>query len=364
MLSRNEFRHVEKAALRFDSRARAVTRTAIAVLVVLLTAWVARDFLAALIWAAVIAISAWPIYIRFAAPILGGRSSALAPLLFTFLTGLVLLVPIALAAHQIAQGSDTFAQSLNRLQESGITVPVWLVRLPIAGEYLDVWWRANLSNPDVLEEWLRGVNTESITAWTSTLGGALLHRLFLFLITLIALFLVLRDGLWLADHALAIAGRTLGSPGERLVRKIADAIRATVNGTVAASIVKGAAIGIAYVLTGVPHPLLFAVLTMTLAMVPLGAWMALTTAELVLFTEGGTWLGTVGLAGFGAAVLLIVEHLIQPILIGGAARIPFLLVLIGIVGGMQSFGLLGLFLGPVIMAAHLTIWREWISAEN
>jgi len=208
------------------------------------------------------------------------------------------------------------------------------------------------------------VNTESITAWTSTLGGALLHRLFLFLITLIALFLVLRDGLWLADHALAIAGRTLGSPGERLVRKIADAIRATVNGTVAASIVKGAAIGIAYVLTGVPHPLLFAVLTMTLAMVPLGAWMALTTAVLVLFIEGGTWLGTVGLAGFGAEVLLIVECLIQPILIGGAARIPFLLVLIGIVGGMQSFGLLGLFLGPVIMAAHLTIWREWISAEN
>jgi predicted PurR-regulated permease PerM len=364
MLSRNEFRHVEKAALRFDSRARAVTRTAIAVLVVLLAAWVARDFLAALIWAAVIAISAWPIYIRFAAPILGGRSSALAPLLFTFLTGLVLLVPIALAAHQIAQGSDTFAQSLNRLHESGITVPVWLVRLPIAGEYLDVWWRANLSNPDVLEEWLRGVNTESITAWTSTLGGALLHRLFLFLITLIALFLVLRDGLWLADHALAIAGRTLGSAGERLVRKIADAIRATVNGTVAASIVKGAAIGIAYVLTGVPHPLLFAVLTMTLAMVPLGAWLALTTAVLVLLIEGGTWLGTAGLAGFGAAVLLIVEHLIQPILIGGAARIPFLLVLIGIVGGMQSFGLLGLFLGPVIMAAHLTIWREWISAEN
>jgi predicted PurR-regulated permease PerM len=212
MLSRNEFRHVEKAALPFDSRARAVTRTAIAVLVVLLAAWVARDFLAALIWAAVIAISAWPIYIRFAAPIRGGRSSALAPLLFTFLTGLVLLVPIALAAHQIAQGSDTFAQSLNRLQESGIRVPVSLVRLPIAGEYLDVWWRANLSNPDVLEEWLRGVNTESITAWTSTLGGALLHRLFLFLITLIALFLVLRDGLWLADHALAIAGRTLGAP--------------------------------------------------------------------------------------------------------------------------------------------------------
>jgi predicted PurR-regulated permease PerM len=364
MLSKNELRSVEKAALPFDSRAQAVTRTAIAILVVLLAAWVARDFLVALTWAAVIAIAAWPIYIRFMTPIFGGRSPALAPLLFTFLTGLVLLVPIILTVHQIAQGSDAFARSLNQLQQSGIPVPVWLVRLPIAGEYLDLWWRANLSNPEVLVEWLRGVNTENITAWTSTLGGALLHRLFLFLVTLMALFLVLRDGAWLADHTRITAGRLLGSPGERLVRKIADAVRATVNGTVAASIVKGAVIGIAYVLTGVPHPLLFTVLTITLAMVPLGAWVALTTAVLILLIHGGTWLVAVGLAGFGAAILLIGENFIQPALIGGAARLPFLLVLIGIIGGMQSFGLLGLFLGPVIMAALLTIWREWIGVGN
>lgn len=238
------------------------------------------------------------------------------------------------------------------------------MRLPIAGAYLDIWWRANLSNPDVLVEWLRGINTENITAWTSTLGGALLYRLFLFRITLIALFMVLRDGSWLADRALATAGRLLGSPGERLVRKTADAMRATVIGTVAASILKGAVIGIAYVVTGVPHPLLFAVLTMTLAMVPLGAWAALTVAVLVLLIHGGTALLAIGLAGFGVAVLLIAENVVQPALIGGAAQLPFLLVLVGIIGGMQSFGLLGLFLGPVIMAALLTIWREWIGVGD
>src|ERR1700681_1729565 len=263
----------EKAALPFDSRARAVARVAIAILVVLLAVWVARDFLVALTWAAVIAIAVWPIYIRFAIAVLGGRSPALAALLFTLLTGLVLLVPIALAVHQIAQGSNAFARSLNQLQESGIPVPAWLGRLPIAGEYLDAWWRANLSNPAALVEWLRSANTENITAWTSTLGGALLHRLFLFLMTLIALFLVFRDGAWLADHALVAAVRLLGDPGERLALKIADAVRATVSGTVAASILKGGVIGVGYVLTGVPHPLLFAVSTITLAMVPLGAWL-------------------------------------------------------------------------------------------
>ena len=209
MLSRdrNELRPVKRAALPFDSRARVNTRTAIAIAVILLAAWVAREFLVALTWAAVIAIAAWPIYIRFATAVLGGRSPALAALLFTLLTGLVLLVPIALAVHQIAQGSNAFARSLNQLQESGIPVPAWLGRLPIAGEYVDAWWRANLSNPEALVEWLRSANTENITAWTSTLGGALLHRLFLFLMTLIALFLVFRDGAWLADNALAAAGR-------------------------------------------------------------------------------------------------------------------------------------------------------------
>jgi predicted PurR-regulated permease PerM len=90
---------------------------------------------AALAWAIVIAVAVWPIYSRFAALIFSGRSSSLASLLFTLLTGLVLLVPIVFAVHQIAHGSDSFARSINQLRESGIAVPVWLVRLPIAGEW-------------------------------------------------------------------------------------------------------------------------------------------------------------------------------------------------------------------------------------
>jgi predicted PurR-regulated permease PerM len=352
------------AAQSFDARARALAQTAVAILVVLLALWVARDFLVALTWAAVVAVATWPLYTRFATRMLGRRFSALAPLLFTLLTGLVLLVPIVWTVHQFALGSNAFALTLNRLRESGIPVPTWLAQLPIAGEYLDLWWRSNLSNPESLAEWLRGVNIENVTAWTSSLGGELLHRLFLLAMTLVSLFLILRDGAWLADRALATADRLLGNPGERLVSKIADAIRATVNGTVAAAILKGAVIGIAYILTGVPHPLLFAVLTMALAMVPLGAWVALITAGLTVLLHGGTLLAAIVLFCFGAAMLLIGDNLIQPALIGGAARLPFLLVLIGILGGMQSFGLVGLFLGPVIMAAFLTVWREWIGAGD
>jgi predicted PurR-regulated permease PerM len=99
-------------------------------------------------------------------------------------------------------------------------------------------------------------------------------------------------------------------------------------------------------------------------MVPLGAWVALSAASLILAFQDNAVLAATGLFGFGAATLLIGEYLIQPALIGGTARLPFLLVLIGILGGMQSFGLVGLFLGPVIMAALLTVWREWIGVGD
>src|SRR5215211_3551219 len=93
---------------------------------------------------------------------------------------------------------------------------------------------------------------------------------------------------------------------------------------------------------------------------PLGAWLAFSVASLVLLVQGGSVLAAVGLFGFGATVMLVGDNFVQPGLIGGAARLPFLWALIGIFGGLQTFGLIGLFLGPMVMAGILTICREWI----
>jgi predicted PurR-regulated permease PerM len=361
---RADVHHVENAALPIDSRARVATRATFVVLLVLLAIWIASEFLSALTWAALIAITSWPIYTRLAAFLDGTRSQVVAPLLFTLLTAFALLVPVLLTVHQIAQGSDDFTRWVSQLRENVLAVPGWVAQLPVIGEYLDRWWQANLSNPKNMVEWLRGINLQSITAWTSALGGGLLHRLFLHLITLIALFAMLRSGAWLADRTLAAADLLLGDPGERLASKTADAIRGTVSGLAAAAVIDGTVIGIAYVLAGVPHPLLFAVLTTAFAMVPFGAWVALTAAVLTFLLSGGTLFGSMGLFGFGAGVLLAVDNFIQPALIGGTARLPFLLALIGTLGGLQSLGLVGVFLGPVVMAALVTIWREWVGARS
>ena len=164
---RSEPRPLENAALPIDSRAQLATRAAIAILLVFLALWVASDFLSAMVWAAVIAITTWPVYIRFATLISDDRSPVLAPLLFTFLTGLVLVVPIILTVHQITQGSDAFVLWVTKLRQDGIRVPGWVAQLPIAGEYLDRWWQTNLSNPKAMVEWLRGINMESITEFSA-----------------------------------------------------------------------------------------------------------------------------------------------------------------------------------------------------
>jgi predicted PurR-regulated permease PerM len=271
-----------------------------------------------------------------------------------------LLLPL----QKAAQESDTIVQWVTTLREQGMPAPNWLTKLPIAGAQAAAWWDANLARPEAANQWLGRVKLDDVTEWTRLLGGQLLHRLFLFFIMLLALFFLLRDGAWIAARVLDTADRLLGDPGERLVSKMVDAVRGTVTGTVVVAVLEGALIGVSYVVAGVPAPFLLSFLTAAFAMLPFGAWIAFTTAALLLLLQGGSAFAALGLVGFGAVVMFIGDHFVWPMLVGGAARLPFLLALIGIFGGLQVFGLLGLFVGPVIMAACLTVWREWLAPRG
>ena len=228
-----------RTALPADARSRQVVRTVLALALVGLAAWIAADFLPALAWAIVIAITTWPLYRRFAALIPQSLRRSIAPVLFTAIVGVVLLIPLMLALHQLAQASDAAVRWIAELQKGGVPVPAWIAQLPFTGDLLVEWWRENLSDPKAAAQWLRGVNVESFTAWTRALGGELLHRLLLFFLTLTALVFLYRDGGWLAERAIATADRFLGDPGERLASKIVDAVRGTVNGTVVVAVVEG-----------------------------------------------------------------------------------------------------------------------------
>jgi predicted PurR-regulated permease PerM len=350
----------DNAALHMNAQARRAARIAVGVVLVVLAVWVAREFLSPSAWAVLIAITTWPAYIRFNRLISNRPPQLLAPLLFTLLVGVVLIVPVALTVHQIAQASDALVAFIAELRQNGIPVPSWVTRLPIASEYLVEWWQANLGDPQAALAWVRQVNLESVTTWTGALGGELLHRIVLFVLTLLVLFFMFRDGAWIAERVVETTDRVLGYPGERLASKIADAVRGTVDGTVVVAIAQGALIGVAYVAAGVPNPLLFVLLTIGFGMLPFGAWVVFSVAALMLLAQGGSLWAVALVFGSGAAVMLV-ANLMWPALVGGTAQLPFLVALIGIFGGLQTFGLIGLFVGPVIMAALLTIWREWLA---
>ena len=334
-------------------------RVVLALLLVALGLWTASSFLPALIWATILAVALWPLYLIFAKRFLGGPSSA-AAFLFTVLVALILITPISLAVYEVAQQSDLLAGWLKRAGEGGIEVPDWVARLPIAAESMEQWWRANLSDPKAATAWLKTVNADNVSDLFRTFGGQLLHRLFLLSFSLLTLFVLLRSGHAAARRFLETCDRLFGDAGEGLVEKMIEATRATVNGTVLVALGEGAAIGIGYFLAGVPNALTFVIFTTAFAMIPFGAWLAFTVAAIVTISEGGSGIAGTCVFVWGTIVMLAGDHFVWPTLVSGSARLPFLLAFVGIFGGLAAFGLMGLFVGPVIMAALLAIWREWI----
>lgn len=351
-------------ALPMRAEARTIARGLLTFALIVLALWTAGDFVTPVGWAAIIAIATWPVYAPLASHLSERRRPILAPLLFTVLVGLLLFAPIALATHQIAQQSQMIFSLMTQARDKGIAVPSWIGQLPIAADLLQQWWRDNLTEPQAAAGWFDRFNAEAGADWVKALGGQLLHRTFMFLISLLALFVILRNAEWLAARTLETAERVFGDPAERLAQKMVGAVRGSVNGTVLVAILEGMLIGTAYAIAGVPYWALFALLTTALAMLPFGAWIAFTVATLVLLLSGGSALAAALVFGWGALVMLVGDYFIWPTLVGGAARLPFLFALVGIFGGLQTFGLIGLFVGPVIMAALLTVWREWLLSSG
>jgi predicted PurR-regulated permease PerM len=192
---------------------------------------------------------------------------------------------------------------------------------------------------------------------TRTLGIEVASRLTILVFTLLALFFLYRDGPSVMGEARAIAGRLFGRPGGLLGQNAVAAVRGTVNGLVLVGLVEGVLLGIAYLATGLPHAVLLGLATGVLATVPFGASLVFVACALVLLVQSQTT-AAIALLVFGSLVVFVADHFVRPTLIGSSTHLPFLWVLLGIFGGLETFGLIGLFLGPAIMSVLIAMWRE------
>ncbi len=329
--------------------------------ILLLGLWISWAFLVPLAWAVVLAIAEWPLYRR---ALTGAPSHpTLVAAGFAFGTALVVLVPLSLAGVSLAQESQAALDWLKHAQASGIPAPGWLADMPLLGVRLQAYWQQHLGNPQAANALLGSLSAARILEWTKSIGGEIVRQLGLFLITLFALVSLLARGVHIGKRGHLIAGRLFGPLGEDFLQRMIVAIRGTVGGTVIVSFGEGVIIGVGYFVAGVPQPLLFTTFTMLLALVPFGAWVVFGLASLIITGAGHALAGGL-LFAFGVTVMTIGDNVVQPAVIGGAVELPFLLALIGAFGGLASIGLVGLFIGPVVMAALLLAWREWMPIQG
>ena len=338
--------------------AQRVARVVLALAFVLLGVLVLDNFLRALVWAGILAVATWPLYLRMRARFVDGRDTILLPAAFTVVTVLVVLVPLVLIAFQAGHEARTVAAWVRGARENGVALPDALTHLPVAQAQVSTWWDANLARPEDARALLGRLDQEMLTVGRSY-GGRVLHSAINFGFTMLALFFLYKDGPALSRQVLDSANRLFGPHGETVARQMVASVHGTVDGLVLVGLGVGVVLGIGYMVAGVPHPVLMGAVTAVAAMLPFAPWFALALACLLVLAAGKT-VAAGALAVFGILVIFAADHFVRPVLIGGATKLPFLWVLLGILGGIETFGLLGLFLGPAIMAALILLWREWV----
>jgi predicted PurR-regulated permease PerM len=335
-----------------------IARILLAVGLVLLGAWIAGHFVAALLWAVILAVAVDPLHVRLRVR-LKGTHRIVIPLAITTVIALVVLVPLALGIAQAAREAHDVATWVAAAQADGVPVPEWVARLPIGAEAVRGWWQAHLATPEGASAQFAVLREGKWLSESRTIGTSIVHRAVIFGFTLLTLFFVLRDRDSLIAQARRGADKAFGPSGERIGEQALRSVRGTIDGLVLVGLGVGAIMAIVYLLLGVPHPLLLGALTAIAAMIPFGAPVVFTIAALLLLL-GGSVGGAVAVVVIGTVVMFVADHFIRPALIGGATRLPFLWVLIGILGGVETLGLLGLFIGPAAMAVLVMLWREYL----
>ena len=323
--------------------------------------WVLQPFLASLGWALILCYVTWPLYHRLRTW-LGNHPSA-AALLMTLLLGAVFTLPVVWSINALRDEVPNAYRALQAHLEQGVPIlPQTLLKLPWIGPQLQALseqmaadrqaFIANLLR--YIEPWLGNL--------LAILGDVGLNT-FKFGFALLAAFFIYRDGESLLVQARQVFSQLIGERSKLYLIAIADTTRAVLYGLVFTAFAQGLLAGLGYWAAGISAPALLGLLTAVFALIPFGTPLIWGSAGIWLILTDRVVEGS-GLLIWGAVVVSQIDNLVRPILISNAARIPFVLVLFGVLGGIGAFGLIGIFIGPIVIAMLLGVWREWIEEHT
>ncbi len=329
-------------------------------LLLIVAAYFFIGFLVPILAALVIGFASWPLYQRLL-EFNGGRSIQSATIAISVIT-LGLIVPIGMALSFAVQEIAGWVDWLLVANRQGLEAPLWIAQLPGVGEWLTEQWNEYLAEPYALNyviNLFNGQHLGSISRWVLALSGGALNFLLAMLFMLITLFFIYKDGSRFVSQLDVVGEHVLPARWQRFSRVVPTTVSATVMGMALIAVGEGVVLGIAYWIADVPSHFALGVLTGFMALIPGGAPLAFTLVSLYLFGTNETG-AAIGLFLWGSIELFIVDKTIRPRLVGGPIKLPFLPTFFGLIGGVKTMGLVGLFVGPVLMALIVAIWREWL----
>jgi predicted PurR-regulated permease PerM len=325
------------------------------------TLWTLLPFLAGLAWATMIVVATWPILLRVERWAGGMRSVAVCVLTLVALAAFI--APLMIAVSTLIDAADRSPAVLRDFVEDGLgPPPAWVASVPAIGERIaDRWQELSAAGPEALVDTLRPhakAAAASVLALTGGLGAMLIQVL----LTLIIAAILYARGEVAAQGVLALAGRIGGENGTATVRLAGQAIRSVALGIIVTALVQSGLAGVALWICGVPHPGVLTAIAFVLGIAQLGPLLVLAPAVAWLYWNGETGWSLVLL--IGSLPIVALDNVLRPILIRRGVQLPMLLIVAGVIGGLLGFGVIGLFVGPVILAATYTLMRAWVAEPH
>ena len=327
------------------------------VAVVLLTLFIIHRFIPSLVWAGIITIATYPLYLRWER--FFGNYKNTSAFLFTALLALLFLIPVSWLVSVVVRDLQIFLNYLQHLNRHGGEIPSFLEEVPLLGKEVVAYWDKNLSEPGHIKHLISNIHVSltPMSYYAKRISLGLAHRSFQIGFTLLVLFFFYRDGQAIIRAINQVGENCLGGRWYRYAKKLPGALRGTVNGTIVVGLGVGFLMGACYAWVGAPGPTLLGILTGIAAMIPFVVPVVFAAVALMLWSHGSL-LAAIIVVVWGTIVMFTADHFVKPVLIGGTISLPFLAVLFGILGGLETLGLLGLFVGPIVMVLFITLLQE------
>ena len=323
--------------------------------------WVFKPFLTAFIWATIIVVATWPVLLKLQGWFWNKRGLAVA--VMTVILLLILIIPLTLAILSIADSADEITERIKSMNTFAVpSMPGWVEKIPLVGKKIGVQWQEiSALTPEELSARLTPYAKEALK-WFIAKAGSIGMMILQFLLTVIIAAILYATGETAASGVRSFARRLAGQKGEETSVLAAKAVRGVALGVVLTAIIQSSLAGIGMAITGVPAVAILTAVSFMLCIAQIGPAIVLILSVIWLFYSGQTLWGSV-LIVWSIPVLLL-DNIIKPVLIKKGADLPLLLIFAGVIGGLIAFGVIGLFIGPVVLAVSHVLLKAWIFGDE